>query len=160
MSARLLALSFLLLTSACVSQGPESLLGTEERALQERRIELTRTGDCVFQSGIDGFDTLDDRHVVLYSGGRRRAYLAELTGVCFDLGGQVSLTAVDGDGNGQICGYGRDSLAFQRMGRVENCRILGLEQLSDERRLELGLAIPARPEPGKEPKAGDTATPQ
>lgn len=118
------------------------MLGTDERARQDRRFELTRTGDCAFQSSIDGFDTLDDRHVVLYSGGRRRAYLVELSGTCFDVDSQVTLVAVDGDGNGQVCGSGRDSIAFRRLGRVENCRILGLEQLTEERRLELGIAEP------------------
>jgi hypothetical protein len=34
---------------------------------------------------------------------------------------------------------------------VENCRILGMEDLSDERRLELGLGVP-EPKPRKEPK--------
>lgn len=145
MTSRLLALTACLLPAACVSQGPQSQLGSQERALAERRLELTRTDDCVFQSSIDGFDTLDDGHVVLFAGGRKRAYLAELGAACFDLGNQVSLVAVDGDGNGQVCGYGRDSIAFRGMGRVENCRILGLEELSDERRLELGLAEPARP---------------
>ncbi len=135
----------LLLPAACVSQGPQSQIGSQERALQERRFALTRTSDCAFQSSIAGFDTLDQRHVLLFTGGRRRAYLAEISGACFDLDSQVSLVAVDGDGNGQICGYGRDAIAFHRLGRVENCRILGLEQLSDERRLELGLAEPAKP---------------
>lgn len=160
MSPRILILTFLLLPSACASRGPESLLGTQERAQQERRIELTRTGDCVFQRAIDGFDTLDDRHIVLFSGGRRRAYLAELAGVCFDLGSQVSLAAVDGNGDGQVCGYGRDAIAFHRVGRVENCRILGLEQLSDERRFELGLALPPGPKQDEDPKADEGATPQ
>jgi hypothetical protein len=145
----------LLLPAACVSQGPQSQLGSQERALQERRLELTRTSDCVFQSSINGFDTLDARHVVLFSGGRRQAYLAEISGACFDLESQVALVAVDGDGNGQVCGYGRDSVAFQRMGRVETCRILGLEELSDERRLELGLAAPARPG-SKDDPGGDS----
>jgi hypothetical protein len=144
-SRRLGLALLLLLPAACVSQGPQSQLGSQERALQERRFELTSTDDCAFQSSIDGFDTLDARHVVLFAGGRRRAYLAEIAGACFDLDSQVALVAVDGDGNGQICGYGRDSIAFDRMGRVENCRILGLEQLTDERRLDLGLAEPARP---------------
>jgi hypothetical protein len=144
-SHRLAMALLLLLPAACVSQGPQSQLGSQERALQERRYELTRTSDCVFQSSINGFDTLDTRHVVLFSGGRRQAYLAEISGACFDLESQVSLVAVDGDGNGQVCGYGLDSIAFHRAGRVENCRILGLERLTEERRLELGLAQPARP---------------
>ena len=146
-SSRLGLILLLLLPAACVSQGPQSQLGSQERALQAQRFEWVRTRDCAFQSSIDGFDTLDERHVLLFSGGRRRAYLAEISGACFDLDGQVSLVAVDGDGNGQICGYGRDSVAFHRMGRVESCRILGLEQLSDERRVELGLAEPVKPKP-------------
>jgi hypothetical protein len=157
MKHRFPTLALLLLPAACVSQGPESQLGSQERAMQAQSLELTRTSDCVFQSSIDGFGSLDDRHIVLFSAGRRRAYLAEVTGACFDLDNQVSLVAVDGDGNGSICGYGRDSIAFRRMGRVEDCRILGLELLTEERRLELGLAQPARPrkqdgavtEPGK-----------
>jgi len=146
MVSRLLALAACVLPAACVSQGPQSQLGSQERALQERRFELTRTNDCVYQSSIDGFDTLDESHVVLFAGGRRRAYLADLGAACFDLGSQVSLVAVDGDGNGQVCGYGRDSIAFRGMGRVESCRILGLERLSDERRLALGLAEPEKPQ--------------
>ena len=153
-SRRLGMALLLLLPAACASQGPQSQLGSQERALDERRYELTRTSDCVFQSSINGFDDLDARHVVLFSGGRRQAYLAEIAGACFDLDSQVSLVAVDGDGNGQICGYGRDSIAFHGMGRVESCRILGLEQLSEERRLDLGLAEPKRPR--KDEAGGDS----
>ena len=112
-----------LLLAACVSSGPESQLGTEDKAQQ--RIEMTRTSDCVYQSTIDGFDALDDTHVVLFSMGQRKAYLAEVEGACFDVRSQSTLAAIDGDQNGQICGFGRDSIAYHRMGRVENCRILG-----------------------------------
>ena len=77
---------------------------------------------------------------------------------------QYALAAVDGDRNGQICGFGRDSLAYRRLGMVEDCRILGMEQLSDERRLELGLDVP-QPKPRKDEnmdekedgKSGDAA---
>jgi hypothetical protein len=72
-----------------------------------------------------------------------------MAGGCFDMDSQVSLAAVDGDRNGQICGFGRDSIAYRRLGMVEDCRILGMEELSDERRLELGVGEPA-PKPKKE----------
>jgi hypothetical protein len=49
---------------------------------------------------------------------------------------------VDGDRNGQICGFGRDSIAYRNLGRVENCRILGMQELTEERREELGLGAP------------------
>jgi len=144
-----IAASACLLVTACVSSGPESQLGKEDKS--PKRIQMSRTSDCVFQRTIEDFDAIDDTHVVLYSNGRRKAYLAEIAGACFDIRSRNSLAAVDGDRNGQICGFGRDSLAYQNLGMVENCRILGLEDLSDERRLELGLGVP-QPKPRKEPK--------
>ena len=58
-------LAILLLPAACVSQGPQSQLGTQERAMREEQLKLQRTSDCVFQSSINGFDALDDRQVDL-----------------------------------------------------------------------------------------------
>ena len=137
--------------AACVSSGPESQLGKEDKAKQ--RIEMTRTSDCVYQSTIDGFNALDDTHVVLFSMGQRKAYLTELEGACFNVKSQSTLAAVDGDQNGQICGFGRDAIAYQRMGMVENCRILAMQQLSDERRIELGVGAPPPPKPKKQDKS-------
>lgn len=93
-----------------------------------------RASDCVFHSTVSGFQTLDERRVVLFGIGRREAYLAEIAPGCFDLKQQSTLAAVDGDGNGQICGFGRDAIAYRQFGRTESCRILELERLSDERR--------------------------
>lgn len=144
-----IAVAASLLATACVSSGPQSQLGTEAKA--QERIQLSRTSDCVFQRTIEDFQAIDNDHVVLYGPGRRKAYLAELGGGCFDMKGQSALAAVDGDRNGQICGFGRDSIAYRNLGMVENCRILGLEDLSDERRLQLGLGVP-QPKPRKDPK--------
>jgi hypothetical protein len=145
-----------LLIAGCVSSGPESQLGKEDKG--PKRIEMSRTSDCVFQSIIDDFHTIDDRYLVLYASGGRKAYLVEIAGGCFDVDSQSALAAVDGDRNGQICGFGRDSIAYRRLGMVEDCRILGMEQLSDERRLELGLGVPQhkqRKDEKKEEKPGD-----
>lgn len=138
-----------LFLAACVSSGPESQLGKQEKAQQ--RIEMTRTSDCVFESTIDGFNALDNTHVVLFSMGQRKAYLTELEGACFDVKSQSTLATIDGDQNGQICGFGRDSIAYRRMGMAENCRILAMQQLSDERRIELGVGAPT-PKPKKADK--------
>ena len=148
-----------MLLGACVSQGPETRLGTQEKERQSQGIKMSRTSDCVFQSTISDFEVLDNRYVVLFASGRRKAYLADLSNGCLDVRSQPALAAVDGDGNGQICGFGRDSIAYRRMGMVEDCRILGLEQLSDERRLELGIGVPPKPQKKQEekqdPKPGD-----
>lgn len=147
-----------LLAAGCTSSGPQSQLGTEQKARQQQQYKLTRTSDCVFQSTVSDFNALDDTHVVLYSGGRRKAYLAQLEGGCFDIRSQSALAAIDGDQNGQICGFGRDAMAYRRMGRVEQCRILGLEALSDARRAALGLGAPAA-KPKKDEKPKDAAPP-
>lgn len=144
-----------LLVAACATTGPESRLGTEQKARQQQQYKLNRTSDCVFQSTVDDFNALDNTHVVLFSGGRRKAYLAELEGGCFDIRSQSQLAAVDGDRNGQICGFGRDAMAYRQMGRIEQCRILGLEALTDERRAALGLGAPAAPKPKKDDKPKD-----
>jgi len=140
--------------AACVSSGPESQLGKQDKG--PRRIEMSRTTDCVLQSTINDFTVLDDRYLVLYSMGRRKAYLVEIAGGCFDVKSQTALAPVDGDRNGQICGFGRDSIAYRRLGMVENCRILGMQELSDERRIELGVgAPPAKPSKKKEEKRSE-----
>lgn len=158
MKSAVLPLAALLVAGCAASSGPQSQLGTEQKARQKQQYELTRTSDCVFQSTVDDFNALDDTHVVLFSGGRRKAYLAQLEGGCFDIRSQSALAAVDGDRNGQICGFGRDAMAYRRMGQVEQCRILGLEALSNERREALGLGAPA-PRPKKEDKPKDEAPP-
>lgn len=145
-----------LLLAACVSSGPESQLGKQDKG--PRRIEMTRTSDCVFQRSIDDFEALGDNYVVLYAMGRRKAYLAEISAGCFDVKSQSTLAAVDGDRNGQICGFGRDSIAYRRFGMVEECRILAMQDLPDERRIELGLsAPPPRPKKGPQEQPEDEA---
>lgn len=156
MKTPLIAAAAVLGLSACVSSGPESQLGKPDRSTP--RIQMSRTSDCVFQRTIEDFDVIGNNYVVLYGSAGRKAYLAEIAGGCFDVKSQSALAAVDGDRNGQICGFGRDSIAYRSLGTVENCRILGLEELSDERRLELGLGVP-RSKPHKDPKAEESDDP-
>jgi hypothetical protein len=156
MKALLSAMTFLAL-AACVTTAPDSESGANQKPEQNRNIKMVRTTDCVFRSSISGFNALDNRYVVLYSGGSRTAYLAEVSGGCFDVKNQSTLAAVDGDGNGQICGFGRDSLAYREFGRIEQCRILSMEKLSDLRRYEvLGESPPTRR--GKNEKDQDEDT--
>lgn len=91
--------------------------------------------DCVHHTSVTGYRALDDRRVVLYGIGSNDAYLAEIAPGCFGVGTSTSIGAVDGDGNGQICGYGRDEIAYREFARVESCRILSLEHLSKDRRM-------------------------
>ena len=103
---------------------------------------MSGLSNCVLHSSIKGFEPLDDRRIVLYEAGERKAYLAEMEAGCFNIEMQTMFAAVDGDTNGQICGQGRDSVTYRRLNSVEDCRIVGLEELSDERRRELGVVAP------------------
>jgi hypothetical protein len=123
----------LLLAAACTAS--DSRVQTRQKA--KPGIRLERTSDCIQQSAISGFEVLDDRHVVLFGGRDREAYLVQLAATCFDISHQIALAPIDGDGNGRICGFGRDSIAYEQLGRRENCRVLGIEKLSDERRIRI-----------------------
>ncbi len=133
----------LLLLSACATTSSDSETGNSQTPNPIRK--LLRTSDCVFPSSISGFNALDNRYIVLYGGGRRTAYLAEISGGCFDVRNQSTLATVDGDDNGRICGFSSDSIAYQEFGRIEQCRILAIEELTDLRRYEvLGESPPSR----------------
>lgn len=116
---------------------------------------VARTGDCVFESAIRSFRVLDDRHVVLIGYSQRDVYLAELAPGCFDVSSQSTLRTVDGDMNGQICGYGRDGIRFQQMAHLEDCRITALERLSRARAAALLGEPEQRPPPARRDKDED-----
>lgn len=142
MKALLAALTFLAL-AACTTTARDPESGAKRAPDQNRK--MVRTTDCVFENSISSFNALDNRYVVLYGGGGRTAYLVEVAGGCFDVKNRPALATVDGDDNGQICGFGRDSIAYREFGRLEQCRILSIEKLSDLRRYEvLGESPPTR----------------
>jgi hypothetical protein len=126
------------LLAACVSSERQSQVGKDD--VQEAA--MSDSGFCVPHSSIKSIEPLDDRQIVLYEAGERKAYLAEMEAGCFNIEMQTMFAAVDGDTNGQICGQGRDSVTYRRFNSVEDCRIVGLEELSDERRRELGVVAP------------------
>ena len=112
---------------------PVALLSACAATPQKEGPRAAKTDACVSQSSITGFKALDESRVILYDDvGNKKAYLAEVMGGCFDLSHQSRLSAIDGDGNRQICGYGRDSIAYEQFGRIENCRIMTVELLTDE----------------------------
>ena len=110
------------------------LAGCAATPPKEGAAHSSRTDACVFQSTITAFRALDDTRVLLYDRtGNKNVYLAEVAPGCFDLAHQSSLAAIDGDGNGQICGFGRDNITYQQFGHMESCRVTTLERLTDER---------------------------
>lgn len=135
-----------LLTTACVviagcaSSGTGSQQGSSQA--EPAQLAAPGTGGCVARSALDGVEAIDDRTVVLYAGSPRRAYLAGLESGCFNLEFQTMFAAKDEDGDGQICGGGKDSIAYRRLNMLQVCHILELQEASDERLRELGAGTP------------------
>lgn len=104
---------------------------------------------CVFESTVSSFEPIDMTRLIIRGIGRDHAYLAEVSAGCFDLEHRWALAIIDGDRNGQICGFGRDSVAYRDGRRIEECRILRLDRLSPEQldklELEHGLRKPDKP---------------
>lgn len=92
-----------------------------------------RGNACIFESAVSSFQPLSMTQLIIYGRGRDNAYLAEVSAGCFELKHRWALTLVDGDHNSQICGFGRDRVAYGDGGRVEQCQILALERLTPER---------------------------
>lgn len=112
----------------------------------------TRGDACVFESTVSSFESLDTTRLIIHGIGRDSAYLAEVSAGCFGLQHRWALALIDGDHNGQICGFGRDSVAYRDGGRSEQCLILGLDRLTPERlkalQLAHGLRKPDKPAAG------------
>lgn len=92
----------------------------------------SRGDACVFESAISSFEPLDMKRLIIRGIGRDQAYLAEVAAGCFDLEHRWALAFIDGDHNGQICGFGRDRVAYRDGLRIEKCLILRLDRLTPE----------------------------
>jgi hypothetical protein len=93
---------------------------------------------CVFARSISDFEPLDRNKLVIWSPGRRNAYLVELTMPFTDLRFANELAVIDRDRNGQLCGYGMDRIVVgshprevstvMSVTRLDDAAIAALEQ--------------------------------
>jgi hypothetical protein len=87
--------------------------------------------ECVFVRNITNWRVLDQRHVVLFTANRSRAYLAQLGAPASDLTHAFKVAFVDRDGDGQLCGRSLDKI--QAIGSLvpQPATIMGLTRLDD-----------------------------
>jgi len=87
--------------------------------------------ECVFVRNVTNWRVLDNRHVVLFTSNRQRAYLAELGAPASDLTHAFRIAFVDRDGDGRICGRSLDKV--QALGSLvpQPATIMGLTRLDD-----------------------------
>ncbi len=113
------ALTVLLVTAGCAStSNPE---------------QRTSTGnDCVFLRIVDGWEVLDNSSVLVRTSGPpdRRSYLVRLARPAPELRFTADLRLLDGNGDGQICGWGGDSVVTSGA-TAQRYQIRAVERLSE-----------------------------
>jgi hypothetical protein len=111
---------------------------------------------CVFSSSIQDFRGLDSSKLIVWSPGRRNAYLVELSMPLTDLKFAQRLAVIDRDHNGQHCGYGMDRIVVDR-GFREASTVMGVKRL-DEAGIEAlekqyGVSLTRKKSPDKQAAA-------
>jgi Family of unknown function (DUF6491) len=93
---------------------------------------VSRAADnaCVFSSTIQDFRGLDHSKLVVWSPGRRNAYLVELSMPLTNLKFAQRLAVIDRDHNGQLCGYGMDRIVVDT-GFREASTVMGVRRLDE-----------------------------
>ena len=102
---------------------------------------------CISQSRISSFEALDPSRMLVYGPGRQEGYLAELGAGCLAMDQRATLSFVDGDRNGNICGFGGDAVAYRDGPRLAQCRILSLTRLAPAALEQVEVAHGLRKEP-------------
>jgi hypothetical protein len=123
MNARSKLVIVSLVSFLALGVGCRSATGSEERAASGN--------DCVFFRTIDNWQVLDDSSLVIWTTGNRRAYLVRLFRPSPDLRFAIDLRFQDGNGDGQLCPFGGDSVITGGT-TADRYRISSMKRLSEK----------------------------
>ncbi len=87
---------------------------------------------CISQSRISSFEAVDPSLMLILGPGDKEAFAAGLGAGCAGMDRRSTISFVDGNRNGLICGNGTDSVSFKDGPRVASCRITSMKRLSPE----------------------------
>jgi hypothetical protein len=116
----------------------------------EQPVAARANAACVFASGLDNFQVLDNERLILWAPGRKQPYLITLAIPSPDMRWGESLGFYDRDNDGMICGYGPDAVVVPR-GSPQRIAIRSMEKITPEQAQELTVSV--RKGIGKEPSA-------
>lgn len=105
-----------------------SLLGFTAQATD--RVAPAKADDnaCTWFRSIDDWQRLDDRNLIVWGPGKT-AYHVELSMPLFDLRTAESIAFIDGNRDGQLCGFGMDQVVVPHAPIFESSTILGMTRL-------------------------------
>jgi len=85
---------------------------------------------CTWFRTIDDWRRLDDRNLIVW-GPNKVPYHVELSMPLFDLGTTESIAFIDGNNDGQLCGFGMDRVVVPDAPIFESSTIMGMTRLTD-----------------------------
>jgi hypothetical protein len=85
---------------------------------------------CTWFRTIDNWQRLDDRNLIVW-GPNKAAYHIELSMPLSDLNSAESIAFIDGNRDGQLCGFGMDQVVVPHAPVFESATILGMTRLDD-----------------------------
>jgi hypothetical protein len=88
--------------------------------------------DCLFFRTIHDWRALDSTHMVVWGPGTRNPYLVTLTFPLPDLKWAFRLAFVDGNRDGNLCSFGRDSVVVPNGFTSWRSSIRGISRLDEE----------------------------
>jgi hypothetical protein len=83
---------------------------------------------CTWFRSVDNWQRLDDRNLIVWGPGKA-AYHVELSMPLFGLRSTESIAFIDGNRDGQLCGYGMDQVVVPHSPIFESSTILGMTRL-------------------------------
>lgn len=111
-----------------------ALLANEVLA-KEDVAKATDDNQCVFSRTVNDWRALDSRNMVIWTPGRKDAYLVTLSFPLHNLRSEENVAIVDSNGDGRLCGFGMDQVVTASGAFTERATITGMEHLD-----EAGLA--------------------
>ncbi len=93
---------------------------------------------CVFSRTVDDWRALDSRNLIIWAPNRKDAYHVTLGFPLNDLRSSESIAVIDRDGDGRLCGYGRDEIVTHSGPMTEHAMVSGMTRVDEAGLIALG----------------------
>lgn len=129
--SRLMAGLLLVMGAAFVSSVSAS-------AETDKPVQKADDNSCIFSRTVNNWRALDSRNLVIWAPNRKDAYHVTLGFPLNDLKGVEDIAVIDRDGDGRLCGYGRDEIATKGGPLPEHSTVTGMTRLDEAGLIALG----------------------
>jgi hypothetical protein len=151
--------------SALTLSGPlaQAAVDTQPKGEASGATPKKNRESCLYSRSVHDWRTLDDSNLVVWAPNDRQAYHVKLIFPLFSARYEYRLAFIDGDRDGRLCGYGRDSVGeTDRSAAGQRSSITSITRLDAESiaKLEEKYKTKLTPQPRKKKSPASVETPQ